>query len=69
MRSDADLNRDVLDELKREPSLDPASVAALKSNVLVPADKITVTVSKGNLKLEGEVEWVHTVENKITVSP
>jgi osmotically-inducible protein OsmY len=34
-----------------------AVVNALKSNVLVPADKIKVTVSNGWLKLEGEVEW------------
>ncbi|WP_441287599.1 BON domain-containing protein [Sorangium sp. KYC3313] len=34
-----------------------AAVSALRSNVLVPADKIKVTVSKGWLKLEGEVEW------------
>ena len=34
-----------------------AAVAALKSNVLVPADQIKVTVSKGWIKLEGEVKW------------
>lgn len=34
-----------------------AAVTALNANVLVPADKIKVTVSKGWLKLEGEVEW------------
>jgi osmotically-inducible protein OsmY len=34
-----------------------AAVSALRSNVLVPADKIKVTVSKGWIKLEGEVEW------------
>lgn len=34
-----------------------AAVSALRSNVLVPADKIKVTVSKSWLKLEGEVEW------------
>ncbi|WP_438005350.1 BON domain-containing protein [Sorangium sp. So ce321] len=34
-----------------------AAVSALRSNVLVPADKIKVTVSKGWLTLEGEVEW------------
>jgi osmotically-inducible protein OsmY len=34
-----------------------AAVGALKSNVLVPADKIKVTVSGGWVKLEGEVEW------------
>ena len=30
---------------------------ALKWNLLVPADKIKVTVSKGWVKLEGEVSW------------
>jgi osmotically-inducible protein OsmY len=34
-----------------------AAVGALKANVSVPADKIKVTVSKGWVKLEGEVEW------------
>jgi osmotically-inducible protein OsmY len=34
-----------------------AAVQALKSNSSVPADKIKVTVSKGWVKLEGEVEW------------
>ncbi|MGZ3485827.1 MAG: BON domain-containing protein [Isosphaeraceae bacterium] len=34
-----------------------AAVGALKSNLSVPADKIKVTVSKGWVKLEGEVEW------------
>jgi osmotically-inducible protein OsmY len=34
-----------------------AAVNALKSNFAVPADKIKVTVSKGWVKLEGEVEW------------
>ena len=34
-----------------------AAVHALKWNLLVPADKIKVTVSKGWVKLEGEVEW------------
>jgi osmotically-inducible protein OsmY len=34
-----------------------AAVNALKSNVSLPRDKIKVIVSKGWLKLEGEVEW------------
>src|SRR3954468_6959026 len=34
-----------------------AAVRALESNLSVPADKIKVTVSKGWVKLEGEVEW------------
>jgi osmotically-inducible protein OsmY len=34
-----------------------AAVNALKANVSVPADKIKVTVNKGWITLEGEVEW------------
>ena len=39
-----------------------AAVNALKSNFSVPADKIKVTVSKGWVKLEGEVEWQYQRE-------
>jgi osmotically-inducible protein OsmY len=39
-----------------------AAVSALRSNILVPADKIKVTVSNGWLKLEGEVEWQYQKE-------
>ncbi len=39
-----------------------AAVNALKTNFSVPADKIKVTVSKGWLKLEGEVEWQYQKE-------
>jgi osmotically-inducible protein OsmY len=62
-----------------------AAVNALKSNFAVPADRIKVTVSKGWMKLEGEVEWnfqrvaaenavrylagVMGVSNLITVKP
>jgi osmotically-inducible protein OsmY len=34
-----------------------AAVNALRSNTLVPDDKIKVTVSKGWVTLEGEIEW------------
>lgn len=34
-----------------------AAVNALKANVSVPADKIKVTVRKGWIRLDGEVEW------------
>ena len=34
-----------------------ACVNALKGNVVVPADKVKVTVNKGWVTLEGEVEW------------
>jgi osmotically-inducible protein OsmY len=33
------------------------AVNALRSNVVVPADDIKITVSKGWIKLEGEVKW------------
>ncbi|WP_437276798.1 BON domain-containing protein [Sorangium sp. So ce375] len=62
-----------------------AAVKALEWNLLVPADKIKVTVSNGWLKLEGEVNWqfqknaaeravrylagVRGVSNLITVGP
>lgn len=117
-KSDIDLQRDVLDELRWEPSVEPAHIGvtvkngivtlngtvtsyaekygaeraakrisgvqavvndlevvlpgsskrtdediaadcvrALKSNIWVPADNIKMTVSKGWVTLEGEVEW------------
>ncbi len=34
-----------------------ACVSALRENISVPADKIKVTVNKGWVTLEGEVEW------------
>jgi osmotically-inducible protein OsmY len=62
-----------------------AAVNALKANISVPADKIKVTVNKGWVTLEGEVEWqyqknaaesavrylsgVTGVSNLITVKP
>jgi osmotically-inducible protein OsmY len=62
-----------------------AAVRALKWDNLIPAEKIKVTVSKGWVKLEGEVEWqyqkqdaehdvrnlwgVKGVTNLITVKP
>jgi osmotically-inducible protein OsmY len=39
-----------------------AAVNALKSNFSVPPDKIKVTVSKGWIKLDGEVEWQYQRE-------
>ena len=39
-----------------------ASVNALKSTFSVPADKIKVTVNKGWVTLEGEVEWQYQKE-------
>src|SRR3954468_3777352 len=49
-----------------------AAVRALKSNVSVPADKIKVTVSKGWVKLEGEVDWQyqkHAAERGVRYLP
>jgi osmotically-inducible protein OsmY len=40
-----------------------AAVRALKWDSLIPADKIKVTVSKGWVKLEGEVEWKYQKED------
>jgi len=118
MKTDSEIKREVEEELKYEPSVDPAQIGvavksgivaltgyvssyaekyvaeraakrvqgvkavvneiqvklpggsqrtdediaeavtnALNSNLAVPADKILVTVSKGWVKLEGEVEW------------
>ena len=34
-----------------------AAVSALRSNMSVPTDKVRVTVSKGWVTLEGEIEW------------
>ena len=34
-----------------------AAVSALKSSLVVPAEKVKITVSKGWVTLEGEVEW------------
>ena len=36
-----------------------ACVQALKHNVLIPDDKIQVTVNKGCVELDGEVEWFY----------
>jgi len=133
MRSDSELQRDVLEELKWEPSVDAshigvavkdgvviltgyvssyaekyaaeraakrvygvnavaneievrlpsssqhsdidiaaAAVNALKSNSSVPAERIKVTVSKGWVKLEGEVDWQYqkiAAENAVRYLP
>jgi osmotically-inducible protein OsmY len=49
-----------------------AAVNGLKSNTLVPADKIKVTVSNGWVTLEGEVEWQYekiAAENAVRYLP
>ena len=45
-----------------DPDLAHAAVDALKWNVLVPDDRIRVTVSNGWLTLEGEVDWYYQME-------
>jgi osmotically-inducible protein OsmY len=42
---------------RTDPEIAAAAVNALKWNNLIPAEKIKVTVSKGWVTLEGEVEW------------
>jgi osmotically-inducible protein OsmY len=45
------------DEKRTDEDVASAAVTALKSNTLVPDDRIKVTVSKGWVTLEGQVEW------------
>ena len=45
------------DVTRSDEDIAAAAIAALNANVLVPPDAIKVTVSKGWVKLEGEVEW------------
>jgi osmotically-inducible protein OsmY len=70
---------------RNDPEIAAAAVNALKWDNLIPAEKIKVTVSKGWVTLEGEVEWqyqrqdaerdvrnlwgVKGVTNLITVKP
>jgi osmotically-inducible protein OsmY len=42
---------------RTDPEIAAAAVSALKWDNLIPAEKIKVTVSKGWVTLEGEVEW------------
>ncbi|WP_437306456.1 BON domain-containing protein [Sorangium sp. So ce388] len=74
-----------LPDRRTDEDIAAAAVRALEWNILVPADKIKVTVSNGWLKLEGEVSWrfqknaaeravrklpgVRGVSNLITVGP
>jgi osmotically-inducible protein OsmY len=49
-----------------------AAVNALKSHISIPSEKIKVTVSKGLVKLEGEVEWNYqrvAAENALRLLP
>ncbi|MCW2688314.1 MAG: hypothetical protein JWR37_3204 [Mycobacterium sp.] len=44
-------------EQRSDEDIAAAAVASLRSNTLVPADKVKVIVSHGWVTLEGEVEW------------
>jgi osmotically-inducible protein OsmY len=58
--------------LRTDEEIAAAAVNALKSNILVPAEKIKVTVSKGWITLEGEVEWRYqrdAAENAVRYLP
>jgi osmotically-inducible protein OsmY len=49
-----------------------AATEAIRSNVLVPADQIKITVSKGWIRLEGEVDWQYqrnAAENAVRYLP
>ncbi len=48
--------------MRTDEDIAMAAVSALKNDFSVPADKIKVTVSKGWLTLEGEVEWQYQRE-------
>jgi len=45
------------DSRRTDEDIARAAVNALKANILVPADKIKITLNKGWVTLEGEVEW------------
>lgn len=42
---------------RQDPQIAEDAVRALQTNILIPADKIQATVSKGWVTLKGEVEW------------
>lgn len=42
---------------RQDPQIAEDAVRALQTNILVPADKIQVVVSKGWITLKGDVEW------------
>jgi osmotically-inducible protein OsmY len=46
-----------------DPEVAAAAIRALESDTLVPAEKITVTVSKGWVTLRGEVDWQYQRED------
>lgn len=45
------------DSKRTDEDIARAAVNALRSNVSIPADRVKVTVSKGWVTLEGEVDW------------
>jgi osmotically-inducible protein OsmY len=48
--------------VRTDEDIATSCVAALKGDYLVPDDKITVTVSKGWITVEGEVDWQYQKE-------
>lgn len=48
---------------RTDPEIAAAAVNALKWDSLIPSDKIKVTVSKGWVTLDGEVEWQYQKED------
>src|SRR5882757_7859518 len=48
---------------RTDPDIAEAAVRALEWDALVPLDKVKVTVSKGWVTLEGEVEWQYQKED------
>src|SRR5690349_9687034 len=48
---------------RTDPEIAAAAVNALKWDSLIPSEKLKVTVSKGWVTLEGEVEWQYQKED------
>lgn len=81
-----ELEVNLLESYKRsDADIAKAAIEALKSNVMVPPDKIKVSVEKGHITLFGEVDWwyqlksaektirnligIKGVANQITIKP
>ena len=47
---------------RTDPEIAEAALYALKWNSSLPADKVSITVSKGFVTLKGEVQWQHQKE-------
>jgi osmotically-inducible protein OsmY len=55
--------RSVREHARTDSDIAQAALAALKFNSLVPRDRISVTVSEGNVVLKGNVDWHYQKEN------